>query len=91
VDKSDRIPSPCIDVCEDMHKRCIACGRSKREKKAWKKADGREEKLMMLRECLEATAAIGTQQLWIREYRRKCMKKGVDCPLDDMLADGPER
>jgi uncharacterized protein len=89
VDKFDRIPSPCIDVCEDMHKRCIACGRSKRDKKAWKKADDREEKLTMLRECLEATAAIGTQQLWIREYRRKCMKKGVDCPLDDILVEAP--
>jgi uncharacterized protein len=70
-----------------MHKRCIACGRSKRDKKAWKKADDREEKLMMLRECLEATAEIGTQQLWIREYRRKCVKKGVDCPLDDILVE----
>jgi uncharacterized protein len=87
VDKLHRIPSPCIDVCEDMHKRCIACGRSKKDKKAWKKADGPEEKLMLLRECLEATREIGTQALWIREYRRKCRKKGVTCALDDMLAE----
>ncbi len=91
MDKLHKIPSPCIDVCEDIHKRCIACGRNKREKKAWKKADGREEKLMMLRECLNATREIGTQELWMREYRRKCMKKGVDCPLDELLAEASER
>ena len=84
VDSEYKIPSPCVDVCEDIHKRCIACGRSKREKKAWKKADGPEEKLELLRNCLQATRAIGTQELWIREYRRKCRKKGVTCPLDDL-------
>ena len=91
MDKYDKIPSPCIDVCEDMHKRCIACGRSKQDKKAWKKTDDRSEKLAMLRECLDNTAEIGTQQLWMREYRRKCMKKGVECPLDEIMADAEER
>lgn len=81
-----KIPSPCIDVCEDIDKRCIACGRCKKDKKAWKKAESPEEKLMLLRECLEATREIGTQALWIREYRRKCRKKGAPCALDDMLA-----
>jgi predicted Fe-S protein YdhL (DUF1289 family) len=85
VDKPDKIPSPCIDVCEDIHKRCIACGRTKKEKKAWKKAESRLEKLTLLRECLESTREIGTQQLWLREYRRKCLKKGVDCPLDELM------
>jgi predicted Fe-S protein YdhL (DUF1289 family) len=91
VDKVDKIPSPCIDVCEDIGKRCIACGRSKKDKKAWKKTDDRDEKLAMLRDCLEFTAEIGTQQLWVREYRRKCMKKGVDCPLDALLVDAETR
>lgn len=85
MDKPDKIPSPCIDVCEDIHKRCIACGRTKKEKKAWKKAESRLEKLTLLRECLESTREIGTQQLWLREYRRKCLKKGVDCPLDELM------
>ena len=85
MDKHDKIPSPCIDVCEDMHKRCIACGRGKKEKKAWKKAESREEKLRLLQKCLESTQEIGTQQFWMREYRRRCMKKGADCPLDDLL------
>lgn len=87
MDKHHKIPSPCIDVCEDMHKRCIACGRSKKDKKAWKRAEGREEKLMLIKQCLDATKEIGTQELWIREYRRRCMKKGADCPLDEILAE----
>jgi predicted Fe-S protein YdhL (DUF1289 family) len=86
VDKHDKIPSPCIDVCEDIGKRCIACGRSKKDKKRWKKAEGREEKMELLRKCLETTQEIGTQQLWIREYRRRCAKKGADCPLDELMA-----
>ncbi len=85
MDKLHKIPSPCIDVCEDMHKRCIACGRSKRDKKAWKKVEGRAEKLALLRQCLEMTREIGTQEFWMREYRRKCIKKGTDCPLDELL------
>jgi predicted Fe-S protein YdhL (DUF1289 family) len=87
VSKHEKIPSPCIDVCEDIGKRCIACGRSKKDKKAWKKADDREEKLMLLRKCLEMTREIGTQQLWIREYRKRCMKKGAECLLDQLMAD----
>jgi predicted Fe-S protein YdhL (DUF1289 family) len=85
VDKYYKIPSPCIDICEDIDKRCIACGRRKKDKKAWKKAERPEEKLMLLRACLETTREIGTQALWIREYRRKCLKKGAVCPLDDMF------
>ncbi len=90
MDKSHKVPSPCIDVCEDIDKRCIACGRRKRDKKAWKKADGRAEKLALLERCLEATAEIGTQALWMREYRRKCRRKGLDCPLDERpgMAEG---
>jgi uncharacterized protein len=87
VSKHEKIPSPCIDVCEDIGKRCIACGRSKKDKKAWKKADDREEKLMLLRKCLDMTREIGTQQLWIREYRKRCMKKGAECLLDQLMAD----
>jgi uncharacterized protein len=87
VSKHEKIPSPCIDICEDIGKRCIACGRSKKEKKAWKKADGREEKLELLRDCLQATKEIGTQELWMREYRKRCMKKGAECPLDELMAE----
>ncbi|WP_170936979.1 MULTISPECIES: DUF1289 domain-containing protein [Rhodomicrobium] len=84
MDKYRKIPSPCIDVCEDIRGVCIGCGRTKKDQKAWKRADSNEERLEMVRDCVEATARIGTQQLWLREYRRKCMKKGADWPLDDI-------
>jgi len=32
--------------------------------------------------CLEKTGEMGTQQLWLREYRRKCVKKGAAWPLN---------
>lgn len=86
MSKHDKIPSPCIDICEDLHKVCIACGRTKQEKKAWKKTEDRDEKMDLLRQCLEATKRIGTQELWMREYRRRCEKKGAECPLDELLA-----
>lgn len=88
MDKHRKIPSPCIDVCEDIRGVCIGCGRTKKEQKAWKRADSNEERLEMVRECFEATARIGTQALWLREYRRKCMKKGADWPLDDLSVEG---
>jgi len=87
LSKHDKIPSPCIDVCEDIGKRCLACGRTKKEKKAWKKAEGRDEKLELLKDCLEATKEIGTRELWVREYRKRCMKKGAPCVLDELMAD----
>jgi hypothetical protein len=41
----------------------------------------------LLRDCLEATKEIGTRELWMREYRKRCMKKGAPCPLDELMAD----
>jgi uncharacterized protein len=61
---------------------CIGCGRTKKDQKAWKKADSHDERLALVEACLEKTEAMGTQQLWLREYRRKCIKKGAEWPLD---------
>lgn len=79
-----KFPSPCVDICKDKRGICIACGRSDRDKDSWKAADGRKAKLELLRECAERTTAIGTRAFWEAEYRRKCLKKGVPCPLDEL-------
>lgn len=79
--KHKKVPSPCIDVCEDIRGVCIGCGRTKKDRKAWKKADTDEERLPLVEACLEKTEEMGTQQLWLREYRRKCAKKGAAWPL----------
>jgi predicted Fe-S protein YdhL (DUF1289 family) len=83
-DKGDRIPSPCIDICKDKHGVCIACGRTDGDKKRWKKAEADTEQLQLLAACVARTEEIGTRVMWEREYRRKCRKKGVECPLDTL-------
>lgn len=85
--KKNKVPSPCVDVCKDRRGVCIACGREERDKDAWKKAESRQEKLVLLAECVARTEAIGTRAFWEAEYRRKCRKKGVPCPLDEALAE----
>jgi predicted Fe-S protein YdhL (DUF1289 family) len=82
--KSDKIASPCIDVCTDIRGVCIGCGRTKKDMKAWKKADSNRERLALVEACLEKTANLGTQALWLREYRRKCRKKGARFALGDL-------
>jgi predicted Fe-S protein YdhL (DUF1289 family) len=84
LSKYEKIPSPCIDICKDIRGVCIGCGRTKKEQKAWKRADSDRERLPMLEACLEATAQMGTQELWLREYRRKCRKKGADKVLEEL-------
>lgn len=78
----EKIPSPCIDICKDIRGVCIGCGRTKSDKKAWKKAESDAERLALVQECLDKTEELGTQELWLREYRRKCVKKGADKPLE---------
>ncbi len=63
---------------------CIGCGRTKKDEKAWKRAETAEEKLELLQQCLQKTEDLGTRRFWEAEYRRKCAKKGLDCPLDYM-------
>jgi uncharacterized protein len=83
VGKDKKVTSPCIDICEDIRGVCVGCGRTKKDKKAWKKADTTAEKLALVESCSLGTAQIGTQALWLREYRVKCLKKGVPFPLDE--------
>jgi predicted Fe-S protein YdhL (DUF1289 family) len=83
--KKNKIPSPCIDICKDIRGVCIGCGRTKKDEKAWKKAGSDEERLELLRQCLKKTARIGTQKLWLRQYKRKCLKKGAPWLIDELV------
>ncbi len=84
MSKEDKLQSPCIDICTDICGVCIGCGRTKKDKKAWKKANSNRERRALIEASLAATADLGTQELWLREYRRKCMKKGAEFPLADI-------
>jgi len=80
--KKSKLPSPCVGICKEKRGVCIACGRDEDDEKAWKRADGLAEKLALLADCSRNTQKLGTRQFWEAEYRRKCLKKGVSCPLD---------
>jgi predicted Fe-S protein YdhL (DUF1289 family) len=86
LSKHVKIPSPCIDICKDKRGVCIACGRTGKDKKAWKKAESAKERLALIEDCLKATGKMGTQAFWLREYERKCRKKGIRSPIGKLLA-----
>ncbi|KQT85882.1 DUF1289 domain-containing protein [Aurantimonas sp. Leaf443] len=77
-------PSPCVDVCKfrGPDKLCAGCFMTKAEKKSFKRLDGKAEKkafFVMLVARIEAAGRFGR---WSLNYRRRCERKGVPCPLD---------
>lgn len=87
--KGNKLPSPCIDVCKDKRDVCAGCGRTKKQKKAWKNAETNAQREVLILECAEAAKALGIHEFWAGEYRRKCRKKGRECPLDAVSASSP--
>lgn len=84
-----KIPSPCIDVCKYKLKggHCIGCAMTKAQKKMWKQLDGRKARQRFLSALVAQHARLGGKfRGWHIAYRRKCAKKDIPCPLDD-LAD----
>ncbi|MGF1501800.1 MAG: DUF1289 domain-containing protein [Paracoccaceae bacterium] len=84
-----KVPSPCIDVCKYKLKgHCIGCGMTKPQKKAFKALSGRSEKRAFLQTLVAQHRALGDRfKGWATAYRRKCAKKDVPCPLDEMKAE----
>ncbi|SKA32617.1 DUF1289 domain-containing protein [Consotaella salsifontis] len=86
-------PSPCIDVCKYKRKgRCIGCGMTKDEKKAFGLLREKDAKKAFFRVLLDRLAEQGGAAFWATAYRRKCEKKGLPCPLDklDLSEDAEE-
>ena len=80
----DKVPSPCLDVCKYKRKgACIACAMSKKEKSCFKKLDSNKKRRKFLSELLEKQEEMGGFTHFSPAYRRKCAKKGVDCPIDE--------
>ena len=82
--KGDKLPSPCIDICKDKRGVCVGCGRTKKQKKSWKDAGSDAAREALVLECAEAAKSLGIYEFWAGEYRRKCRKKGRECPLDQL-------
>ena len=86
--KGDKLPSPCIDICKDKRGVCVGCGRTKKQKKAWKDINSDAGREALILECAEAAKALGIYEFWAGEYRRKCRRKGRECPLDQIEMEG---
>jgi len=80
-----KIPSPCVDVCKYRRKdHCIACGMSKKQKKSFKGLDSNKKRWRFIVALMEQHGNLGGFPMWPRAYRKRCRKKGVACPLDEM-------
>lgn len=78
-----KIPSPCIDVCKfKLAGHCTGCGMTKKQKKKFKRLDGKKRKRRFIAELQVQQQSVGLKTNWERAYRRRCAKKGVDCPID---------
>ncbi|MEM1346198.1 MAG: DUF1289 domain-containing protein [Pseudomonadota bacterium] len=80
-----KIPSPCIDVCKFKLAggHCIACSMTKAQKKTFKRLDRKKDKRRFLGMLVEQQARLeGKFRSWPIVYRRKCVKKDIECPLD---------
>lgn len=76
-----KVPSPCIDVCKFKNAgHCIGCGMTKKQK--FKRLDGKKAKRAFIGALRVQQSEVGIRANWERAYRRRCAKKGVECPLD---------
>ncbi|MEM9735873.1 MAG: DUF1289 domain-containing protein, partial [Pseudomonadota bacterium] len=66
---------------------CIGCSMTKAQKSAWKATEGKRAQRAFLAMLVAQQQALGNKfKGWAIAYRRKCAKKGVAFPLDE-LAD----
>ena len=83
---SKKIASPCVGICKyRLAGACVGCGMSKKQKKGFKRLDGKKKKLRFLARLLEQQEPLGVRERWIKLYRRKCAKKDMPCPLDRLM------
>lgn len=76
----EKVPSPCIDVCKFKREgHCIGCSMTEKDKKRFKKLDGKKEKKRFVVELVERQLRMGRYKHWLPAYQRKCRKKGIDC------------
>lgn len=79
---TDKVPSPCIDVCKYRNKgHCIACSMTKLQKKAFKRLKGSTERRAFLTMLVAQQTVLGRYAAWATAYRRKCDRKGVTPPV----------
>lgn len=79
-----KLPSPCIDVCKFKREgHCIGCSMTKRQKKDFKKLDGKKKRVKFIQALMAQQADMGKYRHWHVAYARKCAKKNVAWPVED--------
>lgn len=77
-----KLPSPCVDVCKFRNEgHCIACAMTKPQKKMFKRLDGAKARAAFVQMLLAQQQVVGFKAGWVKAYRRKCAKKGVEPPV----------
>jgi len=59
---------------------------SKQQKRSFKKLGSDKKRWRFIVELMEQQRELGGFPMWPRAYRKRCRKKGIECPLDE-LAD----
>jgi hypothetical protein len=55
---------------------------TKKQRKKFKRLKGKRAKRQFIEELRVQQLDVGLKANWERAYRRRCEKKGVECPLD---------
>ena len=80
-----RAPTPCVKICKfDGAGLCKGCSMTRSEKKDSKRMEAKSDKQALLRLLVARLEGLGRLHYWTRMYRRKCERRGVDCPLDKL-------
>lgn len=78
----DKVISPCIDVCKFKREgHCLGCSMTKQQKKSYKRLEKKRQRRLFVQELFAQQQRLGKYRHWLLAYRRKCAKKGVDCPI----------
>lgn len=76
------IQSPCIGVCKFRREgHCIGCSMTRDQKSLFKKLKKPRHQAAFVEMLMHQQADLGKYRHWEPAYRKRCAKKGRDCPI----------
>ena len=80
------IPSPCISVCKFRREgaagnHCIGCSMTEGQKSLFKSLRKKKHQRAFVDMLVHQQTDMGKYGHWMREYAKRCAKKGVASPL----------
>ncbi|MFS4439292.1 DUF1289 domain-containing protein [Paracoccaceae bacterium GXU_MW_L88] len=80
-----KIPSPCISVCKFRREgHCIGCSMTKAQKSMFKSLKKKKFQIAFVEMLAAQQAHMGKYHAWPEVYARKCAKKGVKNPAENV-------